>query len=150
MMRELAQELGRPPTIEEIQQREIANRSAARVRTGAILQRSSFDEDQVEMMQEATGPSPVMDGGKPQAGVPESDPGMEPEKQANSDSIRGLPPTARKQVDTKRDANGPMLRSGPQRAFALRSEELDKEQVIQAERERAEVSVAAPVAASPR
>jgi hypothetical protein len=146
VMSELTQELGRPPTIEEIQQREIANRSAARVRTGAILQRSSFDEDQAEPTQEATGPVPVMDGGRPQAGATGSDPGMVPEKQANRDSIRGLPPTARKQVDTKRDVNGPMLRSGPQKAFALRPEEMDKEQVIQAERERAEVSVAAPVA----
>jgi hypothetical protein len=168
VMSELTQELGRPPTIEEIQQREIANRSAARVRTGAIMQRSSFDEDQAETTQEATGPAPVMDGGRPQAGgpsaapnplrgdamegyepqagVPGSDPRMEPEKQATRDSIRGLTPTARKQVDTKRDVNGPMLRSGPQKAFALRPEEMDKEQVIQAERERAEVGVAAPVA----
>jgi hypothetical protein len=181
MMRELAQELGRPPTIEEIQQREIANRSAARVRTGAILQRSSFDEDQADTTQEATGPAPVMDGGRPQAGGPSVAPsplrggameGYEPQarmnsesenrkaeigpkgsdpasvigKQAGTDPARGLTPTARKQVDTKRDVNGPMLRSGPQRAFALRAEELDKEQVIQAERERAEVSVAAPVA----
>jgi hypothetical protein len=172
VMSELTMELGRPPTIEEIQQREIANRSAARVRTGAILQRSSFDEDQAEPTQEATGPVPVMDGSRPQAGgpsaapnplrgdamegyepqagVPGSDPRMEPEKQATRDSIRGLTPTARKQVDTKRDVNGPMLRSGPQKAFALRPEEMDKEQVIQAERERAEVGVAPPVAISPR
>jgi hypothetical protein len=181
VMSELTQELGRPPTIEEIQQREIANRSAARVRTGAILQRSSFDEDQADTTQEATGPAPVMDGGRPQAGGPSVAPsplrggameGYEPQarmnsesenrkaeigpkgsdpasvigKQAGTDPARGLTPTARKQVDTKRDVNGPMLRSGPQRAFALRAEELDKEQVIQAERERAEVSVAAPVA----
>jgi hypothetical protein len=168
VMSELTQELGRPPTIDEIQQREIANRSAARVRTGAILQRSSFDEDVPEVQQEATGPTPVMDGGRPQAGgpsaapnplrggamegyepqagIPGSDPGTVPEKQATRDSIRGLTPTARKQVDTKRDVNGPMLRSGPQKAFALRPEEMDKEQVIQAERERAEVNVAAPVA----
>jgi hypothetical protein len=165
VMSELTQELGRPPTIDEIQQREIANRSAARVRTGAILQRSSFDEDQADTTQEATGPAPVMDGGRPQAGGPSaapnplrggamegyepqarasgSDPRMEPEKQATRDSIRGLTPS-------KKDANGPMLRSGPQRAFALRAEEMDKEQVIQAERERAEVNVAAPVAISPR
>ena len=80
-----------------------------------------------------------MEGYEPQAGVPGSDPRMEPEKQATRDSIRGLTPS-------KKDANGPMLRSGPQRAFALRAEEMDKEQVIQAERERAEVSVAPPVA----
>ncbi len=91
-----------------------------------------------------------MEGYEPQAGVPGSDPRMEPEKQANRDSIRGLTPTARKQVDTKRDVNGPMLRSGPQRAFALRGEELDEDKVIQAERERAEVNVAPPVAISPR
>jgi hypothetical protein len=39
-----------------------------------------------------------------------------------------------------------MFRSGPQRAFALRAEELDKDKLIQAERERAEVNVAPPVA----
>jgi filamentous hemagglutinin family protein len=165
VMRELTQELGRPPTIEEIQQREIANRSAARVRTGAILQRSSFNEDQADAAQEATGPAPVMDGGRPQAGgpsaapnplrggamegyepqaeVPGSDPGSIIGKQAGTDPARGLTPS-------KKDANGPMLRSGPQKAFALRPEEMDKEQVIQAERERAEVNVAAPVAVSPR
>ena len=84
-----------------------------------------------------------MEGYEPQAEVPGSDPGSIIGKQAGTDPARGLTPS-------KKDANGPMLRSGPQRAFALRPEEMDKEQVIQAERERAEVNVAAPVAASPR
>jgi hypothetical protein len=91
-----------------------------------------------------------MEGYEPQAGVPGSDPGSVIGNQAGTDPARGLTPSAKKQTDNKKDANGPMLRSGPQRAFALRPEEMDKEQVIQAERERAEVNVAAPVAASPR
>ena len=64
-----------------------------------------------------------------------------------SESVK---PQAKKQTDTKRDASGPMLRSGPQRAVALRADPLDAAEIIQAERERAEVGVAAPVAATPR
>ncbi|NCY21708.1 hypothetical protein EBX31_07110, partial [bacterium] len=70
MMRELAQELGRPPTVEEIQAREIAKREGVRMRSGALLERSSFDADEPEPQQEATGPVPGIDGGRPQAGGP--------------------------------------------------------------------------------
>ena len=62
----------------------------------------------------------------------------------------GLTPSARKQTDTRRDPNGPILRGGQQRAVALRAEPVDAAQIIQAERERAEVNVAPPVAISPR
>jgi hypothetical protein len=159
VMRELTMELGRPPTIGEIQEREVARRQAMQMRTGAILERSSFDENIPEVKQEATGPVPVIDGGRPQAGVNSesenrkaeigqkgSDPGPVIGKQADTDLARGLTPSAKKQTDTKRDANGPMLRSGPKKAFALRAEPVDPDQLIAAERERAEVGVAPPLA----
>jgi hypothetical protein len=185
MMRELTMELGRPPTVEELQAREVAKRQAVQMRSGAILERSSFDEDAPETKQEAMVPVPILDGGKPQAGGPSVAPsplrggameGFGPQASVNSESekrnaetgptgsdpktvqgnqlatdpARGLTPSAKKQTDNKRDANGPMLRSGPQRAVALRAEPVDAAQIIQAERERAEVGVAPPVAATPR
>jgi hypothetical protein len=185
VMRELTMELGRPPTIEELQAREVAKRQAVQMRSGAILERSSFDEEVEEPKQEAMGPVPILDGGKPQAGGPSVAPnplrggameGFGPQAGVNSESekrnaetgptgsdpktvqgnqlatdpARGLTPSAKKQTDNKRDANGPMLRSGPRRAVALRAEPVDAAQIIQAERERAEVNVAPPVAATPR
>jgi hypothetical protein len=133
------------------------------MRSGAILERSSFDEEVEEPKQEAMGPVPILDGGKPQAGVNSesekrnaetgptgSDPKTVQGSQLGTDPARGLTPQAKKQTDNKRDANGPMLRSGPQRAVALRAEPVDAAQIIQAERERAEVGIAPPVAASPR
>jgi len=181
VIRELTQELGRPPTVEELQAREVAKRQAVQMRSGAILERSSFDEDLEEPKQEAKGPVSILDGGKPQAGGPSVAPnplrggameGFGPQAGVNSESekrkaetgptgsdpktvqghqlgtdpARGLTPSAKKQTDTKRDANGPMLRNGPQRAVALRAEPQDAAQIIQAERERAEVGVAAPFA----
>ena len=164
VMRELTMELGRPPTIEELQAREVAKRQAVQMRSGAILERSSFDEDVEEPKQEAMGPVPILDGGKPQAGVnSESEKrnaetvvgGRLPEDGGRWSEVRGqlsesLKPQAKKQTDMRRDANGPILRSGPQRAVALRAEPVDAAQIIQAERERAEVGVAPPVAATPR
>jgi filamentous hemagglutinin family protein len=69
---QLERELGRPPTLEEIQAREVAVREAAMVRSGAILERSSFDavEDEVDKQESAEVPAQVIDGGKPQAGGP--------------------------------------------------------------------------------
>jgi hypothetical protein len=181
MMRELTMELGRPPTVEELQAREVAKRQAVQMRSGAILERSSFDEDAPETKQEAMVPVPILDGGKPQAGGPSVAPsplrggameGFGPQASVNSESekrnaetgptgsdpktvqgsqlatdpAQGLTPSAKKQTDNKRDANGPMLRSGPQRAVALRTELLDGDQIIQTEREKATVGVAAPFA----
>jgi hypothetical protein len=159
MMRELTMELGRPPTVEELQAREVAKRQSVQMRSGAILERSSFDEEVEEPKQEAAGPSSVIDGGKPQASVNSesekrnaeagptgSDPKTVQGNQLATDPARGLTPSAKKQTDNKRDANGPMLRSGPQRAVALRTELLDGDQIIQTEREKATVGVAAPFA----
>ena len=170
VMRELTQELGRPPTVEELQAREVARRQAVQMRSGAILERSSFDEDVPETKQEAMGPGPILDGGKPQAGGPSFAPspasagGASSSAKASEDKLEGFGPQAKKQTDTKRDPNGPMLRSGQRRAVAqLRpaasgedagaSQGLPKasiHQILQDERERAEVGIAPPVAATPR
>jgi hypothetical protein len=69
---QLEQELGRPPTLDEIQAREVAVREAAIVRSGAILERTSFDaiEDETDKQESAEVPVQVIDGAKPQAGGP--------------------------------------------------------------------------------
>jgi filamentous hemagglutinin family protein len=146
LMRELTQELGRPPTIGEIYAREIANRSAGRARAGSILEKNSFDEDATEPHQEAKTEGPVIDGGKPQA-------------KAKGD---GFAPQTSKQVDTKRDPNGPMLRGGPKKAVVfLRNGDKEQgegtsessaqasiQQILEQERANAEVGTAIPVAGS--
>lgn len=68
---QLRRELGRPPTVEEVQAREVATRDAVRVREGAILERSSFDapeetEGRYQEAKEGVAPS---EGGTPQADV---------------------------------------------------------------------------------
>ena len=140
---QLERELGRPPTLDEIQAREVAVREAAMVRSGAILERTSFDavEDETDKQESAEVPAQVIDGGKPQAGGPSVAPNP-----LSGGAMEGFEPQASKQTDSKRDPNGPMLRSGPKSAVALRAEPMDATQIIQAERERAEVGVAAPVA----
>ena len=164
---QLERELGRPPTLDEIQAREVAVREAAMVRSGAILERSSFDavEDEVDKQESAEVPAQVIDGGKPQAGAPSfapspasaggasegfgpqaGGPSFAPNPASAGGASEGFGPQASKQTDSKRDPNGPMLRSGPKSAVALRAEPMDATQIIQAERERAEVGVAAPVA----
>lgn len=62
---QLERELGRPPTLEEIQAREVVVREAAMVRSGAILERTSFDavEDEVDKQESAEVPAQVIDGG---------------------------------------------------------------------------------------
>ena len=150
VMRELTQELGRPPTVEELHAREVAKRETMRLRSGAILERSSFDADEPEAQQEAMGPVPVIDGGKPQARLNSESEKRKTQKVVGNRESEDSNPQARKQTDTRKDPNGPMLRSGQQRAVALRGEPVDPGQIIQAERERAEVNVAPPVAIAPR
>ena len=117
------------------------------VKKGAIMERSSFDPAIVEKDEEeraAVEKIENSDGGVPQAKVEQKEPmgdGAKP--------IASLPvsaPQAGKSVPTKQGASGPILRSGPNRAVALRAEPVDPVQIIQAERERAEVGVAPPVA----
>ena len=55
-------------------------------------------------------------------------------------------PQASKSQGVKQGAKGPIFRSGAMRAVVLRAEPTDEAQIIQAERERAEVGIAPPVA----
>ena len=89
----------------------------------------------------------AMEGFEPQADArgQKAEDGMQ-KAEVGSRQSAGVGSQASKQTDSKRDPNGPMLRSGPKSAVALRAEPVDATQIIQAERERAEVGVAAPVA----
>ena len=140
---QLERELGRPPTLDEIQAKEVAVREAAIVRSGAILERTSFDavEDEVEKQESAEVPVEVIDGAKPQAGGPSVAPnplsggameGFGPQadarEQRSEDGVQkaeigkresaGVGPQARKTQSVKQGANGPILRSGPMRSVA--------------------------------
>ena len=105
-----------------------------------------------------------MEGFGPQADArgQRSEDGMQKAEVGSRESA-GVGPQASKQTDSKRDPNGPMLRSGPMRSVAeLRPAEpsqsgniseasaqalkLDAKSVIEQERASAEVGVAAPVA----
>jgi hypothetical protein len=160
---QLERELGRPPTLEEIQAREVVVREAAMVRSGAILERSSFDavEDEMDKLESAEVPVQVIDGGKPQAGGPSVAPN--PLSGGAMEGL-GVGPQVRKTQSVKQGANGPILRSGPIRSVAqLRPAEpsqsrniseasaqalkLDAKSVIEQERASAEVGIAPPIAA---
>jgi len=163
---QLERELGRPPTLDEIQAREVAVREAAMVRSGAILERSSFDavEDEVDKKESAEVPVQVIDGGKPQADArgQRSEDGVQ-KAEVGSRQSAGVGPQARKTQSVKQGANGPILRSGPIRSVAqLRPAEpsqsgniseasaqalkLDAKSVIEQERASAEVGIAPPIA----
>jgi hypothetical protein len=164
---QLERELGRPPTLEEIQAREVAVREAAMVRSGAILERTSFDavEDEVDKQESAEVPAQVIDGGKPQADArgQRSEDRMQKAEVGSRESA-GVGPQARKTQSVRQGSNGPILRSGPIRSVAqLRPAEpsqsgniseasaqalkLDAKSVIEQERASAEVGIAPPIAA---
>jgi hypothetical protein len=164
---QLERELGRPPTLDEIQAREVVVREAAMVRSGAILERSSFDaiEDEVDKQESAEVPAQVIDGGKPQAEArgQRLEDGMQKAEVGSRDSA-GVGPQARKTQSVRQGSNGPILRSGPIRSVAqLRPAEpsqsgniseasvqalkLDAKSVIEKERASAEVGIAPPIAA---
>jgi filamentous hemagglutinin family protein len=130
---QLERELGRPPTLDEIQAREVAVREAAMVRSGAILERTSFDavEEETDKQESAEVPVQVIDGGKPQAGArgQRSEDGMQkaeigsrpsfaPSPASAGGASEGFGPQARKTQSVKQGANGPILRSGPMRSVA--------------------------------
>jgi hypothetical protein len=157
---QLEREFGRPPTLDEIQAREVAVREAAMVRSGAILERSSFDavEDEVDKQKSAEAPAQVIDGGKPQAGGPSVAPN--PLSGGAMEGL-GVGPQARKTQSVRQGSNGPILRSGPIRSVAqLRPAEpaagagkiatqaanLDAKSVMEQERASAEVGIAPPIA----
>jgi hypothetical protein len=69
--------LGRPPTLQEIQQREVAIREAAMAKKGAIMERSSFDPVIEEKDEEERAEGEKVensDGGVPQAKVERTQP----------------------------------------------------------------------------
>ncbi|CAM8634711.1 Filamentous haemagglutinin, N-terminal [Candidatus Methylacidiphilaceae bacterium] len=130
---QLERELGRPPTLEEIQAREVVVREAAMVRSGAILERTSFDavEDEMDKQESAEVPVQVIDGGKPQAdarGLRSEDgmqkaevgsrPSFAPSPASSGGASQGFGSQARKNQSVKQGANGPILRSGPIRSVA--------------------------------
>jgi hypothetical protein len=140
--------------LEEIQAKEVAVREAAMVRSGAILERTSFDavEDEVDKQESAEVPFQVIDGGKPQAKaeIQQADPKTTDNLGRLTPKFRGLTPK-------------PMLRSGPKSALAaLRPSEpsqngnisessaqalkLDAKSVMEQERASAEVGIAPPIA----
>ena len=158
---QLERELGRPPTLDEIQAREVAVREAAMVRSGAILERTSFDavEDETDKQDSAEVPVQVIDGAKPQAGGPSVAPNP-----LSGGAMEGFGSQARKTQSVKQGANGPILRSGPIRSVALlrpaepsqsgniseasaQALKLDAKSVIEQERASAEVGIAPPIAA---
>jgi hypothetical protein len=169
---QLERELGRPPTLDEVQAREVAVREAAMVRSGAILERTSFDavEEETDKQESADVPVQVIDGGKPQAGLGGqkaevgSRPSFAPRPASAGGASEGFGPQASKSQSVKQGANGPVLRSGPMRSVAgLRPAEpaegasagktatqavhLDAKSVIEQERASAEVGIAPPIAA---
>jgi hypothetical protein len=130
----LERELGRPPTLDEIQAREVAVREAAMVRSRGILERSSFDpaiEDETDKQESAEVPVEVIDGGKPQAdaggqkaedGVQKAEvgsrPSFAPSPASAGGASEGFGPQATKSQSVKQGASGPILRSGPMRSVA--------------------------------
>ena len=165
MLGNLEEQLGRPPTLEEIQAREVAVREAAMVKKGAILERSSFDPAIEEKDEEERAEGEKVeksDGGVPQAKVER----IEPIRDGAKPMAR-LPvsaPQAGKTPTSKQGSNGPILRAGPIRSVALlrpaaptegshadmlskESALLDAKSVIEQERASAEVGIAPPIAA---
>jgi hypothetical protein len=143
LLGELTKALGRPPTIEEIQAREVANRSMTRMRTGVILDRSSFDDDEATPAQkEANTRAPMIDGRKPQAAHQPSSEGAEARKDGSPISKNGASSTLRG------TSPGPIMRTTPAKIFALRNDSSDADTILKDERERAEVGSAIPVAGS--
>jgi hypothetical protein len=157
--------LGRPPTLQEIQQREVAIREAAMAKKGAIMERSSFDPVIEEKDEEERAEGEKVensDGGVPQAKVERTEPISDEAK-----PVARLPvsaPQAGKSPTRKQGSNGPILRAGPIRSVALLRPAapsegsqpgifskqvpfLDAKSVIEQERASAEVGIAPPIAA---
>jgi hypothetical protein len=128
---QLRQELGRPPTIDEINRREVSLRQSDRLRSGSILERSSLDssEEPIENAKAAT-PSPI-EGQIPQAN-------QEPKKVVPTEdsSFELTPPMASSQVL-------------PDGSFQPKADERAAvSELLVKERANAEVGLAIPVARS--
>jgi hypothetical protein len=86
---QLRKELGRPPTIDEINRREVSLRQSNRLRSGSILERSSLDssEEPVENAKAAT-PSPI------EGQIPQANQGPEKVVPTENSSFELAPPVA--------------------------------------------------------
>jgi hypothetical protein len=123
---QLRQELGRPPTIEEINRREVSMRQSDRLRSDTILERSSFDpaEESNEAQENAKTTTPLPTEGQ----VPQANQGPKKVVPTENSSSELVPPVASFQTN------------GEERGTV--SELLVKE------RANAEVGLAIPVARS--
>jgi len=131
---QLRQELGRPPTIEEINRREVSMRESDRLRSGSILERSSLDstEESNEPQENAKATTPLpIEGQIPQAN-------QEPKKvvPTENSSFELTPPMASSQVL-------------PDGSFQPKADERAAvSELLVMERANAEVGLAIPVARS--
>jgi hypothetical protein len=129
---QLRQELGRPPTIDEINRREVSMRQSDQLRSGSILERSSLDsaEESNELQENAKTTTPLPTEGQ----VPQAN--QVPNKTASPDSRAPevLPPVA----SSGRLPSGSIQENG-------KGSETARE-LLMKERARAEVGLAIPVA----
>ena len=145
----LEQKLGRPPTVAEIAADEADRRRNRMMRTGGLVERNSFDADvepQVEAKKQI------------RADRADAEPAVQAIPQAHAAPASEIPtarvvvpdesaPQASKSKDQNQEVKGPALRRGINRAVALRAEPVDASKILAEEREKAEVNLAAPVAA---
>jgi hypothetical protein len=152
-MGQLEKELGRPPTVQEIVALEARERRKKMMRTGSILERSSFDAavDEENSGREIRADRPEtkgmpVEGGKPQAEVLR----LPATPTAQKSDLPAVAPQARNIIEVNKGAHSPLLRPGPTRSVALRDENENEvaqtRKILEEERVRAEVGVAQPVA----
>jgi hypothetical protein len=131
---QLRQELGRPPTIDEINRREVSMRQSDQLRSGSILERSSLDsaEESNELQENAKTTTPLPTEGQ----VPQAN--QVPNKTASPDNRAPevLPPVA----SSGRLPSGSIQENG-------KGSETARE-LLMKERASAEVGLAIPVANS--
>jgi len=89
---QLRKELGRPPTIEEINKREVSMRQSDQLRSGSILERSSLDsaEERNEPQENAKTTTPMPTEGQ----VPQANQVPKNATSPDSKSLEALPPVA--------------------------------------------------------
>ena len=144
----LERKLGRPPTLEEIASEEADQRRSRMLRSGRLVERSSFDPE-VEPRVEARRQVPA-DRADAQRSVP-----VIPQAQIQSQALiptaqtfgpgESIPHAATENFRSQ-EVKGPSLRKNVNRAVALRSGAPDAAEILAEEREKAELNLAAPVA----
>jgi hypothetical protein len=140
--------LGRPPTLEEIASEEAEQRRSRMLRSGRLVERSSFDPE-VKPRVEAKRQVPA-DRADAQRSVP-----VLPQAQLQSQPLiptalnfgpgESVPHAATENFRSQ-EVKGPSLRKNVNRAVALRSGAPDAAEILAEEREKAELNLAAPVA----